>query len=287
MDHGDTFEDPRAVLKRHGLKPKRSWGQNFLVSAHAVQTIAAACVGEHPHRVIEIGAGLGTLTQGLLARGATVIAVERDPVMCDVLHAEFSDHPRFTLCRANAATFDYAAHLGEEPGIIAGNLPYQLTGQLLRRVTEPELCRRRAVLTVQLEVAQRMVAGPGTKARGALSVMLQARFAAQIIKKLAPGAFFPPPQVESAVVTLVPHTNSPLVGVDSRKFDQLVKAAFANRRKTLKNSFSAGGLGSAGFILRLCDAAGIDPTIRAERLNNEAFVTLTRCAADLAGAGEE
>ena len=274
----DHYEDPRRVLKRYGLKPKYSWGQNFLVSKGAVLKIARACVDEKGRRVIEIGAGLGTLTGSLLDAGGRVLAVERDRELCRVLRAEFGHIEEFSLEEADAKTYDYIKALGDEPGVVAGNLPYQLTGPLIRRITEigPSMMLL-AVIMVQREVAERILADPGDKGRSAFSVMVQARCIPKILHRLSPSAFHPKPKVESAVLTLKPRS-TPIVGNDVPMdvFDRVVKAAFSSRRKTLKNAFVSSRLASKSRIENVLAAANVDPQTRAERLTIEDFYAISQ-----------
>jgi len=275
------FEDPRAVLKRHGLAPKKSWGQNFLVSRSAVERIARLCVDEPGRHVVEIGAGLGTLTAALLGMGARVTAVERDPDMCAVLEAELGGVPGFALAPGDAATFDYAACLGGARGVVAGNLPYQITGRILRRVLQSEMPLVRAVFMVQAEVADRLCAPPGARDRAALSAMTQARCRPGIVVRLPPTAFSPRPRVRSAVVDLVP-LEAPLYGdLGGARFDRAVKAAFASRRKMIRNSLLTAGAGSREQISELLARSGIDPETRAERLPNATLVALATAVAEL------
>ncbi len=274
------FEDPRAVMKRHGLRPKRSWGQNFLVSGRAVETLARLCVDRPGRHVVEIGAGLGTLTAALLGAGGRVTAIERDPDMCRVLELELGGRPGFELVRADAATFDYDACLAAEPGVLAGNLPYQITGRILRRIIDGAAPFVRAVLMVQAEVADRIVAGPGSRSRGALSAMIQARFEPRVALTLQPRAFVPPPAVRSAVVVLEPRPAAIFEGLAAAAFDRAVKAAFTGRRKTVRNSLLQAGAGDAGTIAAVLAAASIDPGARAEILANEQLVALARGLAE-------
>ena len=275
-----SFEDPRAALKRHGLTPKHSWGQNFLVSAKAVSQIAAACAAAAPARIIEIGAGLGTLTAALLDIGVPVTAVERDRDMCAVLQRDFGRSPRFVLREDDAAKVDYRGLLGTEKGVIAGNLPYQITGRLIRSVVESVDSLDRAVVMVQEEVANRLAAPPSTSSRGASSVIVQARFVVKIAVRLKPTAFFPAPKVRSAVLTMDPLAESFLdAELTGTFFDRVVNAAFTARRKTLRNSLTASGLGlSSTAVESLLEDAKIDPIRRPETLSVQEFVELSRAA---------
>ncbi len=285
-DDGDfVFEDPRTALKRHGLAPKHSWGQNFLVSQKAVSVIADACMPPRstenpPQTVAEIGAGLGTLTSALLHKGLRVIAVERDRDMCAALRADFGEDPSFTLMEEDAAKVDFPSLFENQKGIIAGNLPYQITGRLLRSVVESYSSLARAVLMVQAEVGERLVAPPKTSARGALSVIVQARFEVKIALRLKPTAFHPPPKVRSAVLTFDPLPRPAYLETTSPElFDRVVNAAFTGRRKTLKNSLAASCLEiSAAKAESLLLAARVAPHLRPEELSVEDFARLADAA---------
>ncbi|MDJ0762354.1 MAG: 16S rRNA (adenine(1518)-N(6)/adenine(1519)-N(6))-dimethyltransferase RsmA [Myxococcota bacterium] len=271
------FEDPRAVLKRYGLSPKRSWGQNFLISERAVNTIATHSVDVPGRRIAEIGAGIGTLTGALLRSGATVTAIERDRDMCAVLRSEFGSIDRFEVAEADAKSFDYAAWLAVGPGIVVGNLPYQITGPLLRIIMDLGPTLMRSILMIQEEVADRITAPPGTKTRGALSVMLQARCHPKILARLGPSAFYPVPKVRSAVLALDPKPSTCFDdGLQKSTFDRVVRAAFSSRRKFLKNALIAAQIGSRSTIEAILSAANIDPKVRAETLTLEQFVDLAR-----------
>jgi 16S rRNA (adenine1518-N6/adenine1519-N6)-dimethyltransferase len=266
--------DPRVLLKLHGLVAKRGLSQSFLVNRGAVSQIADLAAASPVRRVIEIGPGLGTLTGELLARGVEVIAVERDPDMCAVLEAEIGGDPGFTLVRGDAVEFDYAAHFGEGPAAVCGNLPYGISGPLLRRFADLVAPGLRLVVMLQLEVAQRIVARLDDRRRGALTVLLDARFESRLALRLSPGSFHPRPKVSSAVVVMT-RREAPLTGaIDLRLFDTAVKAAFGTRRKTMRNALAVGlGVGP-DRAEALCRSAGIDPGVRAERLDTPAFVAL-------------
>ena len=273
------FEDPRVALRRHGFRPKHSWGQNFLVSQKAVHVIAVCAAPDTSRQdhVIEIGAGVGTLTAALLAQNAHVIAIERDRDMCRVLRSDFGAHSAFELKEADAAKVDYGALLADRRGVIAGNLPYQLTGKLLRAIINVSHHLKRAIVMVQEEVANRIIAAPGDRSRGALSAIVQSRFEVSTLIRLKPSAFHPPPKIRSAVLCLTPHpqAQSPFVTLASPEaFDALVNAAFTSRRKTLKNSLRASKIASPDEIEPWLRRADIDPTIRPERLTQADFIRL-------------
>lgn len=232
-----VFEDPRVVLARHGLTPKRGFSQNFLVSRHAVDEIAYAAASDAAGgTVVELGPGAGTLTCALLRRGvARLIAVEKDRDMIALLGAEYGSFEALRVVEGDAATFDLDA-LGIPPDVqpvICGNLPYAITGAILERLVVLAPRIRRAVVMVQREVRDRMLAAPDGAAWGALSVFLQARFTLHSVLKVPAGAFHPPPKVDSAVVALTPRP-VPLA-VEDDALRTIVRAAFGTRRKTLRN----------------------------------------------------
>jgi len=267
-------DDPRTVLKRHGLYAKRAFSQNFLVNRGAVEKIASLAAKEPVRRVIEIGPGLGTLTAALLARGVEVVAVERDREMCAVLAAELGGAKGLSIVEADALDFDFRSHLGEGPAAICGNLPYSITGQLLRSFSDLDVPGLLFVVMVQLEVAQRIVAPPGDRRRGGLTAMLDARFESNLAFRLQPGSFHPSPKVSSAVVVLRRRLESLAGGVALSAFDVAVKAAFSSRRKTMRNALAGGLCVPNERAEALCRQAGIDPGARAEQLDTAAFAAL-------------
>ncbi|MFI5306751.1 MAG: 16S rRNA (adenine(1518)-N(6)/adenine(1519)-N(6))-dimethyltransferase RsmA [Polyangiales bacterium] len=259
-----AWEDPRRVLARHGLLPKRRLSQSFLVSRHAVDAIATAAVTQPGEHVVELGPGLGTLTAALLRRGARVLAIERDPDMLRVLEQELGPFG-VELRHGDAAHVDYAelaSSLRTKPSV-AGNLPYAATGAILRNLTQHRELIARAVVMVQREVRDRLCAEPGTSDYGVLTVFTSAAFEIDTVLRLEPGAFHPPPRVKSAVVRLLPRA-TPLAE-ETATFTTLVHAAFQRRRKMLRNALaSAFGLERSERALA---QAGIDPQRRGETLS--------------------
>ncbi len=278
---GPAWEDPRTALRRHGLAPKRSFSQNFLVSKHAVEAIAEAVGGAPGERVVELGPGLGTLTAALLRRGLDVVAIERDRDMAAVLRHDLPGPPRLEILEADAGTFDFGA-LAEGDGLtVAGNLPYAITGAIFRRVVEQAPSVKRAVFMIQREVGLRLVAEPGTSAYGALTVFTAARFDIGIALRVPAGAFHPPPKVESVVVSLE-RRETPRATIDEA-FERVVRASFQARRKTLRNGLKQAGYGTAA-IDAAYEACGLEARTRGERLSPEAFDQLTRALEAANGA---
>ena len=260
--------DARDLLKKHGLAPKRTFSQNFLVQPAATARIAdaAAALGKE---VVELGPGLGALTHALLARGCRVLAVELDRDMVHVLSEELGAHPDLEIRQGDAADLDltaYSTGCGTKL-VVTGNLPYQATGAILRQVVRHREVLAGAVLMVQREVRDRLVAEPGTKDYGALSVFTQAGFEVDTLCRLKPGSFFPPPKVESAVVRLTPLL-APRAE-ETPTFQEAVRAAFQMRRKTLRNALRP--MGDPERCARAADEAGIDLGRRGETLSVEEF----------------
>jgi 16S rRNA (adenine1518-N6/adenine1519-N6)-dimethyltransferase len=268
-------DSPKALLERYGLRPKYSFGQNFLADERLAARIAEACAAAGGS-VVELGAGLGALTRPLLASGVSyVLAVERDRDLVPALGQELASEVeagRLSILEEDAKRVDFVAALAGRPTphVVAGNLPYQITGPLLEKAVHSAPSIARAVFLVQLEVADRLAAAPGSDSYGALSVFAQRAFKVERAFVIRRGAFYPQPNVDSAVVTLEPR-GAP---AESDEFRALVKRAFGQRRKKLKNAWA--GLGSErGIDLEAAaQRAQIDLSLRGETLAVADFVRM-------------
>ena len=269
--------DPRRVLAKHGLSAKKSWGQNFLHDRAVLGRIVAAVGATGDDTVVEIGAGLGTLTAAL-ARAAPrrILAVERDPDMQRVLRAELAGDARIEVVDADALGFDYGAARRDagRPLIVVGNLPYQISSALVLALVGAGARGdvARAVVMVQREMAQRIVAPPGGRTYGRLTVAVAQHAEARILFHVRPGSFHPAPAVTSSVLGLVARA-APLAPVrDTALFEAVVKQAFATRRKMLR-----GALGphfGEEAVAAAFAATGIAGTKRAEELSVPDFARL-------------
>ncbi|HXH83767.1 MAG TPA: 16S rRNA (adenine(1518)-N(6)/adenine(1519)-N(6))-dimethyltransferase RsmA [Candidatus Tectomicrobia bacterium] len=252
---------------------RRALGQHFLRDA-AIARVIVDLAGPGPaDLVVEIGPGEGALT-GLLARRAgRVVALEIDPVLAAALSARM---PEVEVVEADARTSDYG-RLARPPGgrvLVVGNLPYSASKPIVGALLEARSAIDLMVLMLQREVAERLAAPPGTRVYGMLSVLAQATCDVEVALRVPPGAFRPPPKVESAVLRVRPRATPRVPPGLERRFRQVVRAAFAQRRKTLANALTA-GLGLPGTTAReAATAAGIDPGRRAETLSVEDFVSL-------------
>ena len=273
------MDDPRRVLARHGIAAKKSWGQNFLHDRSVLARIAAAAGAGADDVVVELGAGLGTLTAALAGASPQprrILAVERDPDMQRVLAAELAGAPHVEVLNADALAFDYAAarHAAGRPVVVVGNLPYQIASALILSLVEAGARGdvARAVVMVQREMAQRLVAPPGSRTYGRLTIAVAQRAEARVLFHVRPGSFHPAPAVTSSVLSLLPRA-APLAPVrDAALFEEVVKQAFATRRKMLRRALGAAfGDAQAGAALA---ASGIPGTQRAEQLSVADFARL-------------
>ena len=248
--------------------PKKSLGQNFLHERGVVERIVHAINPKPGERLVEIGPGQGAMTFPLLDRHGALTAIEFDRDLLTPLTLQAASHGALTLIHANVLDVDLTALAAGAPIRLVGNLPYNLSSPILFHALEHAASITDMHFMLQKEVVERMAAGPGNKVYGRLSVMLQAYCEVTMLFVVGPGAFRPPPKVDSAIVRLVPrpaHT----VGIDdARRFSDVVRAAFGQRRKTLRNALSTVMDGDA------ITAAGIDPQTRAEQLAVADFVRL-------------
>jgi len=270
------IESPGQLLRKYELHARHSWGQNFLIAQSVHEAIVRASGAHAGMRVVEIGAGLGTLTDRLLATEAEVWAIERDRDLCAVLRAELGERPNFLLHEADAVRFDYAAAAEGQatPPAIVGNLPYQLTGPLLFVLLEHYAVTGPWVVMVQKEVADRLCSPPGSREYGGVTAVMSRVRAVSRVCAAPRGCFLPAPRVDSAVIRLEPRAQPRGEVADAAGFQQLVRAAFQQRRKVLSNALTS--LAGREAALRWCEVAGVDPGVRPERLGPEEFAALQR-----------
>lgn len=268
-------DSPQILLRKLRLTPKHSWGQNFLGDDEVLLRIVDEAMIVPEDHVVELGAGLGHLTRHLLDTGASITAVERDRDMVEALKTMAL--PGLTLVEGNAAEIDFAATAKNDQVVVVGNLPYHLTSSILFEVLDQADHVKRALFTLQKEVVVRLTADPGGRDYGLLSVLLGLRFHVEYCFDVPSEFFHPPPKVDSAVVRLARRSAPKAQVVSEARFRQVVKAGFAQRRKTLINSLKSDQrLVEAHDLLGALDRAGIDPKRRAETLSVEEFAALER-----------
>ena len=267
------FPDARVLLDRYGLRAKKAFGQNFLISERALRAIADATVATDEDWIVEIGAGLGTLTARLVERttAGKVIALETDPDMLRVLRAELGSVDNLDIEAADALRYDLrmAARWRGDSITVCGNLPYHIASQVLFKVLDAREVVRAGVFMLQKEMADRVLASPGTKAYGALGVLVRTYADVSTVIKLGAGAFVPPPKVDSTVIKLVPLPAPRTEIADPAHYSKVVHAAFGQRRKTLRNALRA--LWPDAAVDAALARTGIDGGRRGETLDISEF----------------
>lgn len=274
------FPDARILLERYGLRANKHFSQNFLISDRALRAIADATVRADDDWIVEIGAGLGTLTSRLLERvtAGKVIAVETDPEMIRVLRAELGSVDNLEIEPSDILRYDLnmVATWRGEPITVCGNLPYHIASPILFRVVEARAAIHHAVVMIQKEMADRIVAKPGTKQYGAIGVMLRTYADISTVIKVSAGSFVPPPKVDSTVIKLVPLPVPRVPIADAAHYSKVVHTAFGQRRKTLRNALRSGWPDDQ--VDTALTAAAIDGQRRGETLDIPEF---GRLAAEL------
>jgi 16S rRNA (adenine1518-N6/adenine1519-N6)-dimethyltransferase len=271
--------DTRKLLQQWDIRPSKGLGQNFLVDRVILDRIVAAAELTPNDVVLEIGAGLGTLTERLAQEAGRVVAVELDERMIDVLREALSGYDNVTLIQGDILALDPAQLVQPATAYtVVANLPYYITSAALRHLLESTRRPQRLVVTVQREVAERIVARPGQMSLLAVSVQLFGE--PQLLFRIKSGSFYPSPGVESAVVRVDMH-DSPVVSVeDTRSFFRVVRAGFAQRRKQLRNTLSAGLHMPAEAVATRLQEAGIDPKRRAQTMNLEEWARIVQALAE-------
>lgn len=269
----------KPLLARHGFRFSKSMGQNFLIASWVPERIAEESGVDRTCGVLEIGPGVGTLTRALCARAGRVVSVELDRTLLPVLEETLSDCPNGSVVSGDVMKLDLAALTAERlEGLrpcVCANLPYNITTPVLTRLLEAKLFRGLTVM-IQREVAQRICAAPGTKDYGAFSVFCQYHARCERLFDVPPGCFLPAPKVTSTVVRLTPLAAPAVEVADEDAFFAVVRAAFAQRRKTLLNALSAayGNRCSKDALREIIDACGLSPDVRGERLGLGEFAAL-------------
>ena len=263
----------RYVVNRFGLRMNKKLGQNFLIRHSVVDDIAdAADIGEGDP-VLEIGPGIGTLTQALAETGAAVTAVELDDHLLPVLDKTLEHYDNVRVVHGDIMRTDIETLMNHKPFKVCANLPYYITTPIIMKLLEQKLPIERIVVMVQKEVAERMVAVPGHKIYGALSVSVQYYTEPKMLFEISPKCFMPAPEVTSAVVAMDVRREPPVDLMDEKRFFSVVKAAFQQRRKTLSTALKTTCM-SKDQIANVLEAASIDGKRRGETLSLQEFADI-------------
>ena len=263
-----TLSDIKQLLADHGLRPKKKFGQNFLHDGNHMAKILAAAQLKPGDTVLEVGPGTGALTERLVDAGANVFAVEIDRDMQPILQARLGEQIRLHIGAAldgkHAINAEVLKLLGDKPFKLIANLPYNIASPLMANLAIDHLHMTGMVVMIQKEVADRLLAEPGTKAYGPLGVLIQALFTVERVGVLKPGCFYPPPSIDSAVVAM--HRRAEPLCEDARALGDLLHQLFSKRRKQL------GSILGRNAVL----PAGVEPTMRPEQLTAEQLCELAR-----------
>lgn len=244
-------EHVRRILDREGFRPLKSLGQNFLCDANLARFIAGSLQAPAGATVIEVGPGLGSLTRPLLDLGLEVTAIELDKGLADHLEKELGNHNHFTLIRGDAVD---CLHDLLPVDYLTGNLPYNISTPLIAELLQQEHLPRTIVFTLQWETGQRLAARPETRDYGAVTVLLQSCYEVENLRKIGPGVFHPEPNIDSVVFRARRIESPPLTHEERKKFYQVLRKAFSQRRKKLRNTI------------------GIDSDLRPEHLTVEEWI---------------
>lgn len=256
--------------------PRKRFGQNFLHDQNVIQRIVNAISPGQGEHLVEIGPGQGALTRQLLPLVGKMDAIELDRDLIEPLKQSCAALGQLTIHSADALKFDFCSlvNSAQQKLRVVGNLPYNISTPLLFHLMEQRHCIKDMHFMLQKEVVERITASPGNGQYGRLSIMLQYYCQAEQLFNVPPGAFFPPPKVDSAVFRLVPHESPPYPAKDEKLLSQVVSQSFSQRRKTIRNNLK--GMIEEGVLQEL----GIDPGLRPERLEPEQFVKLANWQAD-------
>ena len=268
------------ICKRFDIKMSKKLGQNFLIKRGIVDEIVHAAELTPGEPVLEVGPGIGTLTQGLAQSGADVTAIELDRRLLAVLDTTLASYDNVRIIHGDVLKLDVPSIMNHKPFKVVANLPYYITTPIIMSLLESKLPIERLVVMVQKEVALRMVAKPSTKDYGALSVAVQYYTEPDIVLDVPPKSFLPAPAVTSSVIRCVLRDKPPVDVIDEKLFFRVVKAGFAQRRKTFSNTMKTTGL-SKDRIEELLAKANIDGQRRGETFTLQEFADVANAWASL------
>jgi 16S rRNA (adenine1518-N6/adenine1519-N6)-dimethyltransferase len=277
--------DVRRLLREFDFQPQKGLGQNFLISERSLRRIVAAADLEPGDMVLEVGPGLGTLTRLLAQRAERVIAVELDQRLVEILSQALADFPNVEIVQGDILEMEPGGAggvSGLSPGYkVVANLPYYITSAVLRHLLTARVKPQWMVVTVQREVAQRMIAGPGQMSLLSVSVQFYGR--PRVVARIPAGAFYPVPKVNSAVVRIDLYDSPPVAVADVDRFFQVVRAGFGQRRKQLRNALAHGLSLPVSTVVEALHRAGVDEKRRAQTVSIEEWARITQETIDITG----
>mgnify|MGYP000352280641 CR=1 FL=1 len=267
------MSNPKQLLDKYDIQPKKSLGQNFLNDPNALDKIISVSDLSPNDTVLEIGAGTGALTEKLAQTVKRVVAIELDDRLFTVLGAQLNPYPNVELHHADILQVNLPEVMGDEPYVVVANVPYYITSAILRHLLETAYRPTKIIITIQTEVAERIIAKPPDMS--VLAVSVQFYGTPDIVTRFNPAVFYPRPEVGSAVLRVITH-NAPVIDVPSEAlFFRVVRAGFGQKRKQLKNALAHNLAMKSEDVVALCATAGIDPVRRAETLTLPEWATLT------------
>ena len=277
MPELDNSQKTKDILRAHNMSAKKKYGQNFLIDRSILRGIVSAAEISKEDNVLEIGPGLGTLTQYLCEAAGSVIAIEIDKDLIPVLEETLSVYRNVQVINEDVLKIDVKNLFNGEPFKVVANLPYYITTPIVMKLLEQEVPYESITIMVQKEVAERMQAVPGSKDYGALSLAVQYYTDAKICEYVSPDCFIPQPKVGSAVINLKAHKDSPVFVNDTKILFKIIRAAFNQRRKTLINSIkNAPDLNyTTDDVLSALSKMNKSEKIRGEELSLQEFAELT------------
>ncbi|MDQ0091738.1 16S rRNA (adenine1518-N6/adenine1519-N6)-dimethyltransferase [Paenibacillus anaericanus] len=282
LEDVSTPRRTKEIIARHGFKFKKSLGQNFLIDQNILGKIVAAAGLDESKGALEIGPGIGALTEKLAQEAGKVAAVEIDRRLIPILREVMEPYPQVNVIQGDVLDLDlralFEAEFGDVSGVsVVANLPYYVTTPILMKLLEEKLPLEHIVVMIQKEVAQRMAASPGGKEYGSLSIAVQYYSKPELICMVPPTVFIPQPNVESAVIRLTVRDEPPVQVDDEAFFFEVVQSSFTQRRKTIANNLKSRFFSGEGreTLERLLAEAEIEPSRRAETLSLEEFARLS------------
>lgn len=269
-----TTSDVRDLARRHGIRPSKALGQNFVIDPNTIRRIVRLAAVDAEDRVLEVGAGLGTLTLALADAARQVIAVEFDRALLPALEEVLEGVSNVEIVAADAMALEYGSLLGGLSHRFISNLPFNLATPLITKLLEEVLQIGDFMVMVQREVGERLVASPGSKVYGSISVLVGYYAEGKVLGRVSPSVFWPPPRVESVLIQLV--RRPPPVDVPIEPLMKATRAAFSQRRKTVRNALAAALGRDPDEVEKALKTAEVDPGSRAESLGLEDFARIAK-----------